>query len=171
METLLPIEGYCSRPYWRRRRKRKRRNRKRVGKDDRVLPDLVRSRLETYLRWFEGPQDVCPKPRDKMSIITSLQFSSYHKWGWSPDPSSGRHLFWWFLPELRWIYADSYTLTCFLLWATTFIWGKEGVENHWCWSASKYWHFNGKYLAQVSLCSPGSTVKESLFLPSRVRKC
>lgn len=38
----------------------------------RVIPGLVRSRLETSPRYFEGEQDDCPKPGGKISVILSV---------------------------------------------------------------------------------------------------
>lgn len=38
----------------------------------RVIPGLVRSRLETSPRYFEGEQDDCPKPDGKISVILSV---------------------------------------------------------------------------------------------------
>lgn len=54
----------------------------------RVIPELIRSRLETYPRRFEGKQDGSLNWRQ--DICSTLSNSRLHKWSWLSWPILGK---------------------------------------------------------------------------------
>lgn len=117
----------------------------RGGRDNtQVTPELIRCGLETYPRCFEGERDDCLKPEDKILVIILCVILIFiRNEVASPDPSSGRHLFWWFflgvVMNMCWFHIHSPVFPCEQPHSFA---ERGGGDNCWCCSASKFWYSN-----------------------------